>query len=75
MNIPFIKFNYVGIIASGLLLAITSISLVTKGLNLGLDFTGGVSLEIKYEEKADLVKIRSSISKIEIVVSRHHFKN
>ena len=65
MNIPFIKFNYVGIIASGLLLAITSISLVTKGLNLGLDFTGGVSLEIKYEEKADLVKIRSSISKIE----------
>ena len=65
MNIPFIKFNYVGIIASGILLAITSISLVTKGLNLGLDFTGGVSLEIKYEEKADLVKIRSSISKIE----------
>ncbi len=65
MNIPFIKYNYVGIIASALLLAITSISIITKGLNLGLDFTGGISLEIKYEEKADLVKIRSSISKIE----------
>ena len=29
------------------------------------DFTGGISLELKYEQKADLEKIRNSISKIE----------
>ncbi len=65
MNIPFVKYNNLGFIASSALIVIACISLMFKGLNLGLDFTGGVSLEIKYDQKADLSKIRSSISKIE----------
>ena len=65
MNIPFVKYNNLGFITSSVLIVIACISLMFKGLNLGLDFTGGVSLEIKYEQKADLSKIRSSISKIE----------
>ncbi len=65
MNIPFIKLNRFGIMFSSGLILITLLSLLTKGLNLGLDFTGGVSIEMKYEQKADLEKIRGSISKIE----------
>jgi len=65
MNIPFVKYNNLGFITSSVLIVIACISLIFKGLNLGLDFTGGVSLEIKYDQKADLSKIRSSISKIE----------
>ena len=65
MNIPFVKYNNLGFITSSVLIVIACISLMFKGLNLGLDFTGGVSLEIKYDQKADLSKIRSSISKIE----------
>ena len=65
MNIPFIKFNKFGIMISSCLILVTLISLLLKGLNLGLDFTGGISLELKYEQKADLEKIRNSISKIE----------
>ena len=65
MNIPFIKFNKFGIMVSSGLIVITLISLLAKGLNLGLDFTGGVSIEMKYEQKADLERIRNSISKIE----------
>ena len=65
MNIPFVKYNNLGFITSSALIVIACISLMFKGLNLGLDFTGGVSLEIKYDQKADLSKIRSSISKIE----------
>ena len=65
MNIPFIRYNNIGFLTSSALILIASISLIFKGLNLGLDFTGGVSLEIKYDQKADLSKIRSSISKIE----------
>ena len=65
MNIPFIKFNKFGIMISSCLILVTLISLLFKGLNLGLDFTGGISLEVKYEQKADLERIRNSISKIE----------
>ena len=65
MNIPFIQFNKFGIMVSSGLILVTLISLLFKGLNLGLDFTGGISLEMKYEQKADLERIRASISKIE----------
>ena len=65
MNIPFTKFNNLGVIISSVLILISVLSMLFKGLTLGLDFTGGVSLEIKYEQKADLERIRSSISKIE----------
>ena len=65
MNIPFTKFNNLGMIISSVLILISVLSMLFKGLTLGLDFTGGVSLEIKYEQKADLERIRSSISKIE----------
>tara|TARA_X000000950_G_scaffold183607_1_gene222396 strand:- start:1591 stop:2448 length:858 start_codon:yes stop_codon:yes gene_type:complete len=40
-------------------------ALFLKGLNLGLDFTGGVSVELKYESKADLEKIRGSLNEID----------
>ena len=65
MNIPFTKFNNLGVIISSVLILISILSMIFKGLTLGLDFTGGVSLEIKYQEKANLERIRSSISKIE----------
>ena len=57
-------YNHFNLLSSGLII-VSLLLLIFKGLNLGLDFTGGVSLEIKYDQKADLSKIRSSISKIE----------
>lgn len=36
-------------------------SLFTKGLNFGLDFTGGTQIELSYEQPADLGKIRSQL--------------
>jgi preprotein translocase subunit SecF len=37
-------------------------SLFTKGLNLGLDFTGGTQIELGYEQSADLGKIRQQLA-------------
>lgn len=65
MNIPFTKFNRQALIFSGSMLLIMILTLFFKGLNLGLDFTGGVSVELKYPSKANLEKIRENLSEIE----------
>ncbi|MDA8621611.1 protein translocase subunit SecF [Psychrosphaera sp.] len=39
-------------------------SFVTKGLNWGLDFTGGSLIEVSFEKSADLKKIRSVMDEI-----------
>tara|TARA_X000000368_G_scaffold414223_1_gene403707 strand:- start:739 stop:1650 length:912 start_codon:yes stop_codon:yes gene_type:complete len=67
MNIPFVRYNNLGFITSSALIFIACISLLFKGLNLGQEFTGGMALQLKYEQKAELPKIRSSLSKIDNV--------
>ena len=67
MNIPFVRYNNLGFITSSALIVIACISLLFKGLNLGQEFTGGIALQLKYDQKAELPKIRSSLSKIENV--------
>ena len=64
-NIPFTKFNRPALLFSAFMLVIAIGTLFLKGLNLGLDFTGGVSVELKYESKADLEKIRGSLNEID----------
>lgn len=45
-----------------LVLVVASISsIVVKGLNFGLDFTGGTLIEVAYPQSADLLKIRSQL--------------
>ncbi|WP_339522673.1 protein translocase subunit SecF [Pseudomonas sp. EA_35y_Pfl2_R111] len=45
-----------------LLTLLALVSLFTKGLNLGLDFTGGTQIELSYEQPADLSKIRAQLA-------------
>ena len=50
-------------LAFSTLLIIASISsLVMKGLNFGLDFTGGTLIEVAYPQSADLNKIRNRLT-------------
>ncbi len=60
------EFNFMGqrkiaIIFSTLLILTSIVSIVTRGLNFGLDFTGGTLIEVSYSESADLVKVRSEL--------------
>jgi len=57
-NIPFMNYRGYATIGSLVLLLISIGSLSFKGLNLGLDFSGGTLIEVSYEEAADLVDIR-----------------
>ena len=44
-----------------MLLAVSVGSLFTKGLEFGIDFTGGVLIEVGYQNAADLPRIRSGL--------------
>ena len=59
-------YNFMGLrklatIFSLLLLLVSIGSLATRGLNLGLDFTGGSLVELGYEKEANLNDIRSQL--------------
>ena len=57
-NIPFMGYRRFATIGSLVLLIMSIGSLSFKGLNLGLDFSGGTLIEVSYSEAADLGEIR-----------------
>jgi preprotein translocase subunit SecF len=59
--IKFMGQRKLAILFSGLLLLVSIVSLATKQLNWGLDFTGGTLVEIHYSATADLNAIRSTL--------------
>ena len=53
--------RFVAYALSVLLLLVAAGSLATKGLNLGLDFTGGVVVELGYPQGADIESVRDTL--------------
>jgi preprotein translocase subunit SecF len=54
-RIPFLGLSAILVIASIILLT-------TKGLNFGIDFAGGTIVQVKYEQKAPIDKIREVLA-------------
>ncbi len=71
--IPFMKIK--GIVeACCILLVIASIaSMVIKGLNWGLDFTGGIIIETKYSQAVNLDDVRAAYAEEGITGVTQHF--
>lgn len=48
-------------IFSGILMVLSIISLSTRGLQMGIDFTGGTLIEVGYQKAADLTVLRNTL--------------
>ena len=60
--INFMKLKIPALVVSTILVLGSLFSLFTQGLNLGLDFTGGTVIEVKFEQAADLSKVRGALA-------------
>ncbi|SNX61333.1 protein translocase subunit secF [Nitrosomonas ureae] len=65
-TIPFMKWRRVGAVISIATFILSVFFISTKGLNLGVDFTGGTVLEVGYSQPADLEKIRGVLTGLEM---------
>jgi preprotein translocase SecF subunit len=65
-NFDFLKYKKFFILVSASLVFFSFILIFSKGLNLGVDFKGGTTIEIRLEKKMDIEKIRNSLSKSKI---------
>ncbi len=63
-DIPFMRHALIFNVISLITFLIAVVALSTKGLHLGVDFTGGTVMEVSYSQPADLNKIRDSMAKL-----------
>lgn len=62
-NIDFMNLRHIFTVVSITLVLISVVSLATRGLALGLDFTGGTLIEVAYDKAPDLANVRQELAK------------
>ena len=72
-NIDFIGKRHIFFALSALMLAASIGSMAVKGLNLGLDFTGGTLLQVRFENKVTTAEVREAMNKAGIEASIQSF--
>ena len=65
-DIHFMKYRSISAVISTSIFILSIAFLTFKGLNLGVDFTGGTIMEVSYPEAANIEEIRKTLSSIDL---------
>ena len=65
-NFDFVGKRKIAAVLSGIFLLASVGSLMVQGLNFGIDFAGGILVEVRAEQEADLAAIRTDLNALEI---------
>lgn len=60
-RIDFMSWSGIALVLSAIVLALSIASLSIRGLNFGLDFTGGTLIEVSFPQAADVEQVRGNL--------------
>ena len=65
-DIPFMKYSRISAVISITTFILAIFFIVSRGLNLGVDFTGGTMMEVSYPKAANIQNIREILREIDL---------
>jgi preprotein translocase subunit SecF len=72
-NFNFIKMRYVFFTISGAIILSGIISMAVKGVDLGLDFTGGTLMQVKFDKQVSIDAVRSALEAVKVEANIQSF--
>jgi preprotein translocase subunit SecF len=74
-NIDFVKRRFIFFSISAAFLLAGFISIAIKGINFGLDFSGGTLVQVKFEQKIDTKEVRNALNASNIEAEIQNYTN
>ena len=65
-NINFMKAKKLGFVISGLMVALSIACIAIKGFNYGIDFSGGILMEVKAPQQVNIEEMRNTLSHVDL---------
>ena len=66
IRIGFMSVHRIGLAFSALMVVASVVLVLVKGLNFGIDFQGGILIEVRMEKPADLARMRSDLGALNL---------
>jgi len=63
-DFPFIKYSKTAISISLIIIAIGLVSLIFRGLNFGIDFTGGTLVQVQFQKPMEVADVRGALATV-----------